>query len=123
MQLLVISTLRRDTQRPSLVQVWHMPQEAALPMPSLLRRKLPLEAQDTSYFAPSARIFNLSIMSIATTFTSPGSLTKGSICLRHNMSFLYHLDAVAAPGVSVWGKMFRLGRSPVHACVNRSTTG
>jgi hypothetical protein len=67
MQALVIRILSSETQRPSLVQLWQMPEEAADPTPPLLLvRELPLEEQETSYFAPSASILSLSIKSLAT---------------------------------------------------------
>jgi hypothetical protein len=50
-----------DTHRPSSVKLWQIPHPAALPMePGLFFRLVPLEAQDTSYFADSARIFSFS---------------------------------------------------------------
>jgi hypothetical protein len=64
-----------------------MAQDAALPMPPLSRRKLPLEAQETSYFAPSASISSFSIKSIATLFTSGRAFGEGITGLRHNTSF------------------------------------
>ena len=53
--------LSNDTQRPSSVELWQMPQPAAdpRPFPGLLR-DVPLDAHDTSYFASSASICSLS---------------------------------------------------------------
>ena len=48
-------------QRPSSAKLWHIPQPVALPIPEeVLRLDVPLEAQDTSYLADSASIFNFS---------------------------------------------------------------
>jgi hypothetical protein len=57
MQKLVNRTFKSDTHRPSSVNEWQMPLGAALPKrPLQFSRRLPLEAQDTSYLAAPARI-------------------------------------------------------------------
>ena len=57
MQLLVISTLSSEMQRPSAEKLWQIPQLTALPKAPLTpSRCTPLEVQATSYFAASDRI-------------------------------------------------------------------
>jgi len=54
--------------RPSDVKLWQMPAVAVLPTPPLvLALLLPLEEQDTSYFAESERILILSRISMKNT--------------------------------------------------------
>ena len=49
-------------QRPSSDQLWQTPARAALPSPPpAFARRLPLEEQDTSYFAAAERISSFSI--------------------------------------------------------------
>jgi hypothetical protein len=51
---------------PSAAKLWHMPLSLALPMPKgLFFLLLPLEEQETSYFAAPDNIFNFSCISIA----------------------------------------------------------
>lgn len=58
MQWLLIMILSSDTHRPSSVKLWQIPHAEALPTPPLTcDRCVPLEAQETSYRADSARIF------------------------------------------------------------------
>jgi hypothetical protein len=53
--------LSKETHRPSSVKLWQIPQPAAEPIPfCLLSLETPLDAHDTSYFAASANVFNLS---------------------------------------------------------------
>jgi hypothetical protein len=53
--------LSSETQRPSSVKLWQIPQPAAEPMPlAVFLRVVPLDAQDTSYLAASAKVFSLS---------------------------------------------------------------
>ena len=60
MQLLVSMIFNNEIQRPSSEKLWQMPQPDALPIPpDLFGREVPLDAQDTSYFADSVSIFNL----------------------------------------------------------------
>ena len=57
------------------VKLWQIPHPAALPIaPLLCEREVPLEAQDTSYFADSAKIFNFS-----STFSSIISLRTDGV--------------------------------------------
>src|ERR1035437_6186559 len=57
MQALVRRILSSEMQRPSAVQVWQMPLDVVLPRaPAFPERLLPLEEQETSYLALSARI-------------------------------------------------------------------
>ena len=50
---------KSEIHRPSSAKLWQIPHPAALPIaPLLCEREVPLEAQDTSYFADSAKIFN-----------------------------------------------------------------
>ena len=52
---------KSEIHRPSSAKLWQIPHPAALPIaPLLCEREVPLEAQDTSYFADSAKIFNFS---------------------------------------------------------------
>jgi len=61
------SILRREIHLPSLAQEWQIPEKEPFPVPQFLfSLLLPLELQETSYFAESAKIFNLSITSIRT---------------------------------------------------------
>ena len=61
MQLFVSMIFSREIQRPSSAKLWHIPLPSALPIsPFLCDREVPLDAQDTSYLADSANIFNLS---------------------------------------------------------------
>lgn len=63
--MLVISTFKRETQRPSAEKVWQQPVMEVLPMvPERPARSSPLEVQAASYFAASARIFSLSSSSM-----------------------------------------------------------
>ena len=50
-----------DMHRPSSAKLWHIPHPpTVLPnVPGLLERTVPLEEQETSYFADSASIFSL----------------------------------------------------------------
>src|SRR5690606_11083066 len=67
MQKLVSRILSSDTQRPSGVYEWQMPMPSVLPTPlppRESRRPAPLEAQDASYLAASARIASLSVSSM-----------------------------------------------------------
>ena len=60
-QSLLISILSSEMHRPSGVNEWHIPPNDAFPSPSaLFFRRDPDEEQDTSYFAPSVRIFSRS---------------------------------------------------------------
>src|SRR5690554_3021487 len=55
----------REIHRPSEVKLWQIPAAAAFPIPpGMEERLLPLEEQDTSYFAESARILIFSRSSI-----------------------------------------------------------
>ena len=66
MQLLDMSTLSSEMQRPSAEKLWQMPAMAAVPiMPGLGPRSTPLEVQATSYLAESVRICSLSMSSKA----------------------------------------------------------
>ena len=57
MQALVRRIFSNEMQRPSAVQVWQTPLTDVLPRaPALPARLLPLEEQETSYLALSARI-------------------------------------------------------------------
>ena len=57
--------LNKEIHLPSLDQLWQIPETLAFPIPLLVfLRLLPLELQETSYFAESANKFNLSIISI-----------------------------------------------------------
>jgi hypothetical protein len=52
--------------RPSAAKLWHSPAATVLPMPfPFPLREEPLELQETSYLAASARIFSLSMSDIA----------------------------------------------------------
>ena len=52
-----------ETQRPSAVNEWQIPQREALPIPLfLLLREVPLEAHEMSYFADSAKISSFEII-------------------------------------------------------------
>ena len=62
MQKLVSRIFSSDTQRPSGVYEWQMPMPSVLPMPPVfdeLRLSAPLDAQDASYLAASARMASL----------------------------------------------------------------
>jgi len=60
MQWFVYNSWRSEVHLPSSVKEWQMPRLAALPMPpGTLARVVPLEEQETSYLADSARIVNL----------------------------------------------------------------
>jgi hypothetical protein len=60
-----MSIFSSDTHRPSPVNVWQIPAAKLLPIPpGMFFRDLPLETQDTSYFALSAKTVSLSINSI-----------------------------------------------------------
>jgi len=57
MQALVSRIFSSEMQRPSALQLWQIPLEAVLPSdPDLPARLLPLDEQETSYLALSARI-------------------------------------------------------------------
>ncbi len=63
MQKLVNRIFNSDTQRPSGVYEWQMPMPSVLPIPpvpSEWRLLAPLEAQEASYLAASARTASLS---------------------------------------------------------------
>jgi hypothetical protein len=62
---LVRRIFSRETQRPSLVQEWQIPQLAASPTPSRFLRELPLDAHETSYLALAARIPNFSCKAVS----------------------------------------------------------
>jgi hypothetical protein len=67
-QKLVSRIFSSDTQRPSGVYEWQIPVPSVLPMPpvpSELRLVAPLEAQEASYLAASARIASFSMAFIA----------------------------------------------------------
>lgn len=50
-----------EIQRPSSAKLWQIPQPTAFPIPPFLDdREVPLDAQETSYLADSASIFNFS---------------------------------------------------------------
>jgi hypothetical protein len=50
-----------ETQRPSSVKEWQIPPDTEFPRPPpRFSRRLPLEAQETSYLAALARISNFS---------------------------------------------------------------
>jgi len=83
MQALVRRIFKSDTQRPSAVQEWQMPHWAPLPIPPLLRRELPLEAQETSYLAPSARILSFSAR------VSSGMVTRYRMDMTQYVVLLY----------------------------------
>ena len=57
-QSLDIKIFRREIHLPSAANEWHIPPNAALPKPpgSFFRRE-PEEEHETSYFAPSVKIF------------------------------------------------------------------
>ncbi|GAL68360.1 hypothetical protein JCM19301_1967 [Jejuia pallidilutea] len=60
---MVSKIFNNETQRPSLVKVWQIPMLEALPKPLFVFfLLLPLEAQDTSYFAASASMLSFSLM-------------------------------------------------------------
>ena len=60
-QQLVISIFKSEIHLPSAAKEWHIPQLAALPIPSLVFfLSLPLDEQDASYLAASERITNFS---------------------------------------------------------------
>ena len=59
MQSFVISTLSREKHRPYCVKEWQIPPTEAFPIPSFVFfRREPDDEQDTSYFAPSVKIFS-----------------------------------------------------------------
>ncbi len=59
--LLLMRIFKSEMHRPSGVNEWQIPAGAALPMPPLrLARAEPEEEHETSYFALSVNIFNLS---------------------------------------------------------------
>ncbi|MPN25429.1 hypothetical protein SDC9_172838 [bioreactor metagenome] len=61
-QEFVNNTFNNETHLPSGVQLWHMPAGAAFPIPPFLFfLSLPLDEQDTSYFAESDNILIFSI--------------------------------------------------------------
>jgi len=73
---------RSETHLPSSVKLWQIPQPEALPMPPvILEREVPLEAQDTSYFADSARIFSFSrTFSFIIIFRSDNCKNRERLC-------------------------------------------
>jgi hypothetical protein len=57
--------LSKETHLPSSVKLWQIPQPSAEPSPlAVFLRVVPLDAQDTSYFAASAKIFSLSKIAV-----------------------------------------------------------
>lgn len=79
--ILVSITLSREIQRPSSAKLWQMPQPPTVfpSMPALPERTVPLEEQETSYFADSASIFSL-----LRTFSSIIPASKVAIILFKN---------------------------------------
>ena len=57
-QQLVKRIFKREIHLPSLAKEWQIPEKAALPIPPSFFLELPLEEQEASYLAPSAKIFN-----------------------------------------------------------------
>ena len=60
MQQLVSNILSKEIHLPSAEKEWHIPFTAALPIPFLLVRVLPLDEHDASYLALSASICSFS---------------------------------------------------------------
>lgn len=71
----------KEIQRPSSAKLWQMPQPPTVfpSMPALPERTVPLEEQETSYFADSASIFSL-----LRTFSSIIPASKVAIILFKN---------------------------------------
>lgn len=71
---------------PSAPQLWQMPATLPLPIPLFVFfRLLPLELQEASYFAESARIFNLSKISIL----SPPNVCTYYTTKKQNVKHLF----------------------------------
>ena len=67
MQQFVINIFKREIHLPSLAKEWQIPEILVEPSPSLFFLEVPLEEQDASYLALSAKIFNFSCKSICIT--------------------------------------------------------